>query len=48
VQALAGELLEEGLDLLRLGGHLPGLYHVAALVAERDRQLPCVLIDAEV
>ena len=34
VQALAGEVLEEGLELLRLGGHLPGLYHVAALVAE--------------
>jgi hypothetical protein len=29
-QALAGELLEEGVDLLGLGGHLPGLQDIAA------------------
>src|SRR5262249_40188910 len=46
-QAL-GELPEEGVDLLRLGGHLPGLQDVAAVVAEGDGDLPGVLIDAEV
>src|SRR5262245_38207599 len=30
VQALAGEALEEGVDLLGLGGHLPGLQDLAA------------------
>src|SRR5262249_55028088 len=47
-QPLAGELLEEGMDLLRLRRDLPGLHDVPALVAERDGDLPCVLIDAEI
>src|SRR5262249_51694122 len=47
VQALAGELLEEGVDLLRLRRDLPGLHDVPALVAERDGDLPCVLVDAQ-
>src|SRR5262249_4965242 len=47
-QPLAAELLEEGVDLLRLRRDLPGLHDVTALVAERDRDLPCVLIDAEI
>src|SRR5262249_43398036 len=48
VQALAGELLEEGVDLLRLRRDLAGLHDVTAVVAERDGDLPCVLIDAEI
>jgi hypothetical protein len=48
VQPLAGELLEEGVDLLRLRVDLPGLHDVTARVAERDGDLPCVLIDPEV
>src|SRR5262249_32145250 len=48
VQALAGELLEEGVDLVRLRRDLPGLHDVTALVAERDRDLPCVLVDPQV
>src|SRR5262249_45515686 len=47
-QALAGELLEEGADLLRLRRDLPGRHDVTALVAERDRDLPCVVIDAQI
>src|SRR5262249_24791823 len=42
------QLLEESADLLRLGRHLPSLHNVAMVVAERDRDLPCVLIDSEV
>jgi hypothetical protein len=45
VQAFAGELLEEGVDLRGLGGHLPGLHDIAVVVAERDGDLPCMLID---
>src|SRR5262249_35662018 len=33
---------------LRLRRNLPGLHDVTVLVAERDRDLPCVLIDAEI
>src|SRR5262249_39466879 len=47
-QALAGELLEERVDLLRLRRYLLRLHDVAGCVAEGDRQLPCVLIDSEV
>jgi hypothetical protein len=47
-QPLAAELLEEGVDLLRLRRDLPGLHDVTALVAERDGDLPCVLVDAEI
>src|SRR5262245_31360076 len=47
-QPLAGELLEEGVDLVGLRRDLPGLHDVPALVAERDGDLPCVLIDAQV
>jgi hypothetical protein len=47
-QPLAGQLLEEGVDLLRLRRHLPGPHDVALVVAERDRDLAGVLIDAEV
>jgi hypothetical protein len=48
VQPLAGELLEEGVDLLRLRRDLAGLEEVAVFVAERDGDLPGVLIDAEI
>src|SRR5262249_41132917 len=47
-QPLAGELLEEGVDLLRLRRYLPGLQDVTALVAERDGDLPCVLVDPQI
>ena len=47
-QALAGEPLEEGVDLLRLRGHLPGLQDIAALGAERDGDLQGVLVDSEI
>jgi hypothetical protein len=46
--ALAGELLEVRLDLLRLRRDLPRQQHVAVFGAERDRDLACVLIDSEV
>src|SRR5262249_14796165 len=45
---LAGELLEEGVGLLRLRRDLPGQHDVPARVAERDGDLPCVLVDAQV
>jgi hypothetical protein len=48
VQALAGELLEEGVDLLRLRRDLAGLQDIAVVIAERDGDLPCVLIDPQV
>jgi hypothetical protein len=48
VQALAGELLKEGVDLVRLRRDLPGLQDIAVVVAERDRDLPCVLVDSQV
>src|SRR5262249_58426745 len=47
-QALAVEPLEEGVDLLRLRGHLPGLQDIASLGAERDGDLPGVLVDSEI
>jgi len=47
-QTLARQLLEESVDLLRLGRHLPSLHDVAMVIAERDRDLPCVLIDSQV
>jgi hypothetical protein len=48
VQPLAGEPLEESVDLLRLGRDLPGQQDITLLVAERDGGLPCVLIDPQV
>jgi len=47
-QPLTGELLEKGVDLLRLGRDLAGLQDIAAFIAERDRDLPCVLVDSQV
>src|SRR5262249_1253602 len=48
VQALAGEPLEESVDLVRLRRDLAGLQDIAAFIAEGDRDLPCVLVDAQV
>jgi hypothetical protein len=48
VRALAGEPLEEGVDLFRLGRDLAGLQDVALVVAGRDGDLPCVWIDSQV
>src|SRR5262249_55539072 len=45
---LVGQLLEEGLDLLRLRRNLSGLDDVAVLVAERDGDLPGVLVDPQI
>jgi hypothetical protein len=47
-QPLAGEPLEESVDLLGLRRYLASLKDVAVLVAEGDRDLPCMLIDAKV
>ncbi len=44
---VTSELLEKRLDLLRLCGHLTG-QHIAVVVAERDRNLSCVLIDPQI
>jgi len=38
-QPLTGELLEKGVDLLRLGRDLAGLQDIAAFIAECERQL---------
>src|SRR5262249_59189778 len=40
--------LEERVDLVRLGGDLPSLHDIDVVIAERDGDLPCVLIDAEI
>ena len=45
---LTSELLEEGVDFLRLRLNLARLKDITAVVAERDRDLPCVLIDSQV
>src|SRR5262245_24930959 len=47
-QPLASESLEKSVDPLRLRRHLPSLEDIAVFVAERNRDLPCVLIDSEV
>src|SRR6185295_14929035 len=47
-QPLTGQLLEEGVDLLRLCRHLPSQQDIAVFIPQRDRDLPCVLIDSEV
>jgi hypothetical protein len=36
------------MDFLRLRRHLPGQQGIAVFIAERDRDLPGVLIDSEV
>jgi hypothetical protein len=47
-QALTGELPEESVNLVRLRRDLAGLQDIAAFIAERDRDWPCVLVDAQV
>ncbi len=48
LQPLTSEVLEKGVHLLGLGGHLPGLHDIAVIVTQRDRDLACVLVDSEV
>jgi len=48
LQTFVGELLEESVDPLGLCRHLPSLQDVAVLIAEGDRNLPCMLIDSQV
>jgi hypothetical protein len=45
---LARQLLEEITDLLGVRRYLPSLHDITVIVAKRDRDLPCVLIDSEV
>jgi arylsulfatase len=47
-QTLAGEFLEEGVDLVRLCGHLPSQQDITVIIAERDGDLPCMLVDSQI
>jgi hypothetical protein len=48
LQPISGQLLKEGLDLLRVRRDLPSQHHIAVVVAERDGNLARVLIDSKV
>src|SRR5271165_1835696 len=48
LQALTRQPLEKGVDFLRLRRYLSGLQNIPAFIAERNRDLPCMLIDSEV
>jgi len=47
-QTLVGEFVEESIDLVRLCGHLAGQQDIPVFIAERDGDLPCMLVDAQI
>src|SRR6516162_4959915 len=47
-QTLAGEFLKESLDLVRMCGHLAGQQDIPVFIAERDGDLPCMLVDSQI
>src|SRR5437773_2276569 len=48
LQTLTREALEKSMDLLRPRGDLPSLQNIGVFVVERNRDLPCALIDSKV
>jgi hypothetical protein len=46
-QSFASELRKEGVDVFRMRRYLPSLQDIAVLIAERDRDLSCMLINSE-
>jgi hypothetical protein len=48
LQPISGQLLKEGLDLLRVRRDLSSLQDIPVVIAERNRDLSRVLIDSKV